>query len=58
MTEKLTQQTEHKTEIFLQNYSLHFGPQTEENIPTHSCNETKIKMVYTVIMQAAETTQK
>jgi len=43
MTEKLTRQTELKTKIFLQNYNLHFRPQTEENITVHTCNETEIK---------------
>ena len=35
-----------KTEILLQNYSLHFGPQTEENTTVHTCNEIEIHDMY------------
>ena len=35
-----------KTEILLQNYSLHFGPQTEERTTVHTYDEIEINDMY------------
>ena len=42
----LKKPTQTKTEILLQNYSLHFGPQTEEKITVHTCDETERNGMY------------